>query len=138
MPQAQENLSKHFLTLEYFSLQSVTKMVDRIRKVQILHNQILVHQYLKNNSELYLPLQSVTKMVDRIRKFQILHNQIYSVLNKYLKPMETDQETFLLVKEIDPPPPDPEMAKNVKPLEEGKGQTEEKEQESLTGEEDLG
>ncbi len=113
-------------------------MVDRIRKVQILHNQILVHQYLKNNSELYLPLQSVTKMVDRIRKFQILHNQIYSVLNKYLKPMETDQETFLLVKEIDPPPPDPEMAKNVKPLEEGKGQTEEKEQESLTGEEDLG
>ena len=47
--------------------------------------------------------------------------------------METDDETFLFVKEIDPPEPDPELVKNVKPLEEGKGQIEEKEKESLSG-----
>ena len=70
-------------------------------------------------------------MVDRIRKFQILHNQIFSILHKYLKPMATDDETSLVVKEIDPPQPDPELVKRVKPLEEGKGQIEEKE--SLSG-----
>ena len=80
-----------------------------------------------------LYLQSVTKMVDRIRKFQILHNQIFAVLHKYLKPIEADDETFMIIKEIDPPPPDPELVKTVKPLEEGKGQIEEKEKESLSG-----
>ena len=76
-------------------------------------------------------------MVDRIRKFQILNNQIFSILHKYLQPMETDDETFLLVKEIDPPEPDPELVKNIKPLEEGKGQIKEKEKESLSGKYNL-
>ncbi len=72
-------------------------------------------------------------MVDRIRKFQILHNQIFSVLSKYLKPMQTAEEAVLLIKQIEPPPPDPDMLRNVRPLEEGKGQAEEKEKESLSG-----
>ena len=66
-------------------------------------------------------LQSVTKMVDRIRKFQILHNQIFAVLHKYLKPMEADDETFMIIKEIDPPPPDPELVKNRQTLGRRKG-----------------
>ena len=47
--------------------------------------------------------------------------------------MEADDETFMVIKEIDPPPPDPEVVKNVQTLEEGKGQIEEKEKESLSG-----
>ena len=47
--------------------------------------------------------------------------------------MATDDETFQMVKEINPPQPDPELVKLVKPLEEGKGQIEEKEKESLSG-----
>ncbi len=45
---------------------------------------ILTNSYLS-----FLP-QPLKRMVDRVRKFQILNNQVFAVLNKYLKPSDSD------------------------------------------------
>ena len=47
--------------------------------------------------------QPLKRMVDRVRKFQILNNQIFAVLNKYLKPCDSDNLPVEHVRCFQPP-----------------------------------
>ena len=59
--------------------------------------------YQIGKASLFLFFQPLKRMVDRIRKFQILNNQIFAVLNKYLKPGDSDNLPVEHVRCFQPP-----------------------------------